>query len=86
MPFGRGWFGGGFGRGFGMGYGAGQLFGRGNGWGARLGYCPWTGMPRGWRWYGAGYANPGYYNTYAPFGMNYGPGNTRAEAQTNEQK
>ena len=24
-------------------------WGRGFGWGARLGYCPWTGLPRGWR-------------------------------------
>ena len=24
-------------------------WGRGYGWGARLGYCPWTGLPRGWR-------------------------------------
>ncbi len=39
----------GFGRGFGRGFG---WWGRGFGWGARLGYCPWTGMPRGWRWMG----------------------------------
>ena len=30
-------------------------YGRGRGYGATLGYCPWTGMPKGWRW------NPGYY-------------------------
>ncbi len=43
--WGRGW---GRGRGFGRGWGRG-----GRGWGARLGYCPWTGMPsrRTLRWY-----------------------------------
>ncbi|WP_099211461.1 NifB/NifX family molybdenum-iron cluster-binding protein [Thermococcus henrietii] len=39
--WGRGWGRGrGFGRGFGRGWGRG-----GRGWGARLGYCPWTGQP-----------------------------------------
>ncbi|NJE25105.1 dinitrogenase iron-molybdenum cofactor [Thermococcus sp. MV5] len=41
--YGFGWGGGrgrGIGRGFGRGWGRG-----GRGWGARLGYCPWTGMP-----------------------------------------
>ncbi len=37
--YGPGW-GRGLGRGFGRGWGRG-----GRGWGARLGYCPWTGMP-----------------------------------------
>ncbi|WP_461865181.1 NifB/NifX family molybdenum-iron cluster-binding protein [Thermococcus sp.] len=43
--WGRGWR---RGRGFGRGWGRG-----GRGWGARLGYCPWTGMPsrRTLRWY-----------------------------------
>ena len=50
--------------GYGAGYGRG--FGRGRGIGAALGYCPYTGMPRGWRWYG--YATPRY-NAYYP---NYG--------------
>jgi len=54
----------GFGRGFGRwfgGWGGGWWGGRGFGWGARLGYCPWTGMPRGWRWYGAApYNVPAY--------------------------
>jgi len=35
----------GFGRGFGRGWGKG-----GRGWGARLGYCPWTGMPNRRNW------------------------------------
>ncbi len=50
----------GFGRGFGRwfgGWGRGWWGGRGFGWGARLGYCPWTGLPRGWRWMG-------WYGTY----------------------
>jgi len=47
---GRGW-----GRGWGRGRGFGRGFGRGRGgrgWGARLGYCPWTGQPsrRALRW------------------------------------
>ncbi|MCO6041408.1 NifB/NifX family molybdenum-iron cluster-binding protein [Thermococcus alcaliphilus] len=48
----------GFGYGWGRGWGRGRGFGRGwgrggRGWGARLGYCPWTGMPsrRALRWY-----------------------------------
>jgi predicted Fe-Mo cluster-binding NifX family protein len=36
----------GFGRGFGRGWGRG-----GNGWGARLGYCPRTGMPNRRNWF-----------------------------------
>ena len=46
--WGRGWGrGGGWGRGRGFGRGWGR---GGRGWGARLGYCPWTGQPsrRGW--------------------------------------
>ncbi len=37
---------------YGFGYGWGRSRGRGRGWGARLGYCPWTGMPsrRTLRW------------------------------------
>jgi len=46
--YGPGW-GRGWGRGFGRGWGRG-----GRGWGARLGYCPWTGIPnrRNRRFYG----------------------------------
>ncbi|AEK71989.1 iron-molybdenum cofactor-binding protein [Thermococcus sp. 4557] len=47
--WGRGWGrGGGWGRGRGLGRGWGR---GGRGWGARLGYCPWTGQPsrRTWR-------------------------------------
>ncbi len=40
--------------------------GRGRGWGATLGYCPWTGLPRGWRWYGYP-----YYAPYTPYQYNY---------------
>ncbi len=43
----------GFGYGWGRGRGWGRGWGRGGrGWGARLGYCPWTGMPsrRTLRW------------------------------------
>lgn len=65
MP--RGMKGRGFGRGpnFAMGnaYGAGYGRGFGRCIGARLGYCPYTGMPRGWRWYGYGtpqYNQPNY--------------------------
>ena len=44
--YGFGWGrGGGRGRGFGRGWGRG-----GRGWGARLGYCPWTGMPNRRNW------------------------------------
>ena len=40
---------------------------RGRGWGARLGYCPWTGLPRGWRWF---YPYWGYYaQSYAGYGQ-----------------
>ncbi len=58
----------GFGRWFGRGWGFGRGFGRGFGFGARLGYCPWTGLPRGARWWW-GYGYP--YNAY-PYGYNYG--------------
>lgn len=72
-----------WGRGFGRGWGAGRGFGRG----AMLGYCPWTGLPRGWRWgYGYPYNAYGYganmqylpYSAYtygynAPYGMSYAP-------------
>ena len=43
----------GWGRGWGRGWRRGRGFGRGGrGWGARLGYCPWTGQPsrRTLRW------------------------------------
>jgi len=53
-------FGRGFGWGRGFGFGRGWWFGRGFGWGARLGYCPWTGLPRGWRWWYP-YSTYGYY-------------------------
>jgi len=43
--YGLGW-GRGRGRGFGRGWGRG-----GRGWGARLGYCPWTGMPNRRNWF-----------------------------------
>ncbi|GAB6101692.1 NifB/NifX family molybdenum-iron cluster-binding protein [Thermococcus atlanticus] len=46
--FGRGWGrGGGWGRGRGWGRGWGR---GGRGWGARLGYCPWTGQPSRRTW------------------------------------
>lgn len=57
-----------WGRGFGRGFGRGWGMGRGFGFGARMGFCPWTGLPRGWRWgYGAGYmgySSGGYGNVY----------------------
>ena len=65
----------GYGFGPGRGYGRGRMFGRGNGWGARLGYCPWTGMPRGWRWYGPQAYPYGAYMPYAPV-PTYGYGYT----------
>ncbi|NJE76861.1 NifB/NifX family molybdenum-iron cluster-binding protein [Thermococcus sp. ES12] len=50
-------YGPGWGRGWARGWGRGRGFGRGwgrggRGWGARLGYCPWTGQPsrRTLRW------------------------------------
>jgi len=64
-----GWYGRGFGR----------------GWGAALGYCPWTGLPRGWRWWGywPGYSAypytnwPGYWtNPYTPYTAQNYPGYT----------
>jgi len=65
----------GFGRGFGWGrgFGRGWGFGRGFGWGAILGYCPWTGLPRGWRWWWPGYSyGMGYYPYGAyPYGTTY---------------
>ncbi len=66
--FGRG-FGGGWNRGMGFAlrWGIGRGFGRGFGFGARLGYCPWTGLPRGWRW-GYGYTYNAYtYGANAPY-------------------
>jgi len=51
-----------FGR-FGFGWGRG--WGRGGGLGARLGYCPWTGVPRGWRWWGYWGYYP--YRPYIPY-------------------
>ncbi len=57
------------------GYGKG--FGRG--WGATLGYCPWTGLPRGWRWWGYWpyYSGNPYTQGTAPYygGYSY-PGTT----------
>ncbi|MEM0060725.1 MAG: hypothetical protein QW726_02190, partial [Fervidicoccaceae archaeon] len=47
-------------------YIGGWFSGRGKGWGATLGYCPWTGLPRGARW-----LNYPYYGTYTPYGYNY---------------
>ncbi|AFL95981.1 putative dinitrogenase iron-molybdenum cofactor biosynthesis protein 2 [Thermococcus cleftensis] len=48
--FGPGW-GRGWGRGGGWGRGRGKGWGRGGrGWGARLGYCPWTGQPSRRAW------------------------------------
>ncbi len=43
--------------------------GRGRGWGATLGYCPWTGLPRGWRWYWpySTYPYGGYWQGYTPY-------------------
>ena len=55
-----------YGRGYGMGYG----MGRGRGYGATMGYCPYTGLPRGWRWtgqYPAQYAAPYRYNPGYPY-------------------
>mgnify|MGYP001626142268 CR=1 FL=1 len=51
-------------------FGPGWYGGRGRGWGATLGYCPWTGMPRGWRW-GYGYYQSTQYNPYQGY---YNPG------------
>lgn len=47
--------------------------GRGRGWGATLGYCPWTGLPRGWRWYGYPYTPyTTYWNQYyTPYQSQY---------------
>jgi hypothetical protein len=45
--------------------------GMGWGWGARLGYCPWTGLPRGWRWYSAPYYRTWPYYNYYPYAYNY---------------
>lgn len=61
-------YGPGRGYGSGHGYGRGSMRGggRGIGCGAQLGYCPWTGMPRGWRWtYGYDYP---YGYPPAPYG------------------
>ncbi len=41
----------GFGYGWGRGLGRGRCFGRGRGWGARLGYCPWWGLPNRRNWF-----------------------------------
>ncbi len=63
-PYGFGW-----GRGWGRGRrgGWGRGWGRGFGYGATLGYCPWTELPRGWRWmYPYGYGTYGVYGTYPP--------------------
>jgi len=52
----------------------GRGFGRGWGMGATLGYCPWTGMPRGWRWMTPyyGYGHPyQYIGRYRPYGYPY---------------
>ena len=74
----------GFGRGFGRwsgGWGRGWWGGRGFGWGARLGYCPWTGMPRGWRWMGWDGAAP--YNVPA-YGFPYNAPAYSAPAATED--
>ncbi|MCD6222363.1 MAG: hypothetical protein J7K12_01590, partial [Thermoplasmata archaeon] len=42
-------------------------WGRGRGFGATLGYCPWTGLPRGWRWF-----MPYYTPYYTPYNAYYG--------------
>ncbi|NPA74922.1 MAG: DUF5320 domain-containing protein [Euryarchaeota archaeon] len=85
-----GYYGYGYGPGFGWGRGRGRGMGRGRGrggwgYGATLGYCPWTGMPRGWRWLGTGYYGTGYgpympaqyynpyYRAYAASVQGYGP-------------
>jgi len=50
------------------GFGFGRGWGRG--YGAMLGYCPWTGLPRGWRWfmpYGYNYPYYPYYSAYRPY-------------------
>ncbi len=67
----RSWFYGGYGygAGYGMGYGRARGFGRGRGIGASLGYCPYTGMPRGWRWYG--YGTPQYNHAGYPYAQPY---------------
>lgn len=57
-----------WGRGFGMGFGRGWsrgFWGGGRGFGARLGYCPWTGLPRGYRW-SMGYSYATYPYTLRP--------------------
>ena len=64
--FGRGR---GFGRGKGRGRGRGSGRGRGFGYGATLGYCPWTGLPRGWRWMNTGYYPANYFTPYQNFGF-----------------
>jgi len=60
------------------GFGFGRR-GWGRGFGATLGYCPWTGLPRGWRWfmpYSYGYYYPYYmphYYRYPYYGYPYYP-------------
>ena len=39
--------------------------GYGRGFGATLGYCPWTGLPRGWRWFMPYYMPYTYYMPYS---------------------
>ena len=89
----------GYGRGFGFGRrgrGRGRGFGRGFGYGATLGYCPWTGMPRGWRWtypYGVPYSSYGGYGNYpllaprayAPYGQYYPYGQNQQQYQVDEK-
>ncbi|MGC8663839.1 MAG: DUF5320 domain-containing protein [Thermoplasmata archaeon] len=58
-------------------YGPGWYGGRGRGWGATLGYCPWTGMPRGWRWNYGYYPNQ-YYPQYIQTGQYPGAQNIQA--------
>ncbi len=63
----RNWFyGPGYGRGYGGGYGMGYGMGRGRGYGATMGYCPYTGLPRGWRWTGQ-YPQYSYPYQYGPY-------------------
>jgi len=53
---------------WGFGFGFGRGWGRGRGFGATLGYCPWTGLPRGWRWFMPyGYGYPYNYPAYYPY-------------------
>ncbi len=56
--------------GFGWGRGWGRGRGRGFGWGRMMGYCPWTGLPRGWRWMYPYYQQPIYGPPFYPYPYN----------------